>query len=316
MSDITPIQGPLGPKDDAAKKDPKKIGTPEKFKETYRIQAIGETDAGPQKKRKRKEESEEDSLAEAISPLTPSSPKSLTASPYEVQPASKKISSVEGPQPAASAAPTSYSQSYATSSGPMATEESMTVSISSTPLSSTPSSSTSTPSAAPSSGSIPLSEDDYTLDTFSEDYFSFTPAPTYPQTQQTTSYPETYTYENTSSEEQTTPPSAQTNPAPVSAKKKIPLPLEKNANPLNSSTEAIPSSAEEAASGSPWTAKKKGSQDPKPSQVAIDQQTETSSPLQMQSSSPPITAPPKESSAEELGLSWEGDVQPSSALSS
>jgi hypothetical protein len=90
MADVNPIQGPIAPKEDPNKRDVKKIGTPEKFKESYRVQAIKESDAEQQKKRKRREETENENLSVQIQgPLSSAPSENVEPSPFAIQPPSK-----------------------------------------------------------------------------------------------------------------------------------------------------------------------------------------------------------------------------------
>lgn len=105
MADVNPIQGPMGPKEDPHKRDLKKMGTPEKFKETYRVQAIGEADAEAKKKRKRQEEAPETGTG-LDGEVQPTTKQSLEPSPFEVQKPESKVSAAS---PSTSAEPPSGS---------------------------------------------------------------------------------------------------------------------------------------------------------------------------------------------------------------
>ena len=117
MADINPIQGPMGPKEDPHKRDLKKMGTPEKFKETYRVQAIGEADAEAKKKRKRQEEETETGPAPDAA-IQPTTKQPLEPSPFEVQKPGSKVSAAS---PSSSAEPPSGSY-YMPSAAPSEAE--------------------------------------------------------------------------------------------------------------------------------------------------------------------------------------------------
>ena len=97
MQDINPIQGPIRPQDEQSKKSKTPAGAPDKFKEIYRVQAVDSTDEEKKKKRKRPEEEVEDLPPPTTQPLQTSS-SNLEASPYAVQPPSKKAAAIQGPK--------------------------------------------------------------------------------------------------------------------------------------------------------------------------------------------------------------------------
>lgn len=95
MPEINPIEGPIGPKEDPHKRD-QKVGSPEKFKEHYRVEAVDGTDTEDQAKKKKKknpgiDDDDEDKLDGIAAPTnTPNT--NLASSPFEVQPPEKKVS--------------------------------------------------------------------------------------------------------------------------------------------------------------------------------------------------------------------------------
>jgi len=95
MPDINPIEGPIGPKEDPHKRD-QKIGSPEKFKDHYRVEAVDGTDTEDQAKKKKKknpglDDDDDDKLEGIVAPTnTPNT--NLASSPFEVQPPEKKVS--------------------------------------------------------------------------------------------------------------------------------------------------------------------------------------------------------------------------------
>ena len=93
MAEISPIQGAFDPKNDPDKRDLKKIGTPEKFKETYRVQAVDSTDTESKGKKKKKQQPGEDENPNEglVTPLKPITGGSLEDSPFAVQAPSKKV---------------------------------------------------------------------------------------------------------------------------------------------------------------------------------------------------------------------------------
>ncbi len=121
MADVNPIQGPIAPKEDPNKRDIKKVGTPEKFKESYRVQALKESDAEQQKKRKRREETENENLSVQIQgPLTNAPSENVEPSPFAIQPPSRP-SAATSSETTPSVTP-SLGNSY-TPSGPEVGEE-------------------------------------------------------------------------------------------------------------------------------------------------------------------------------------------------
>lgn len=112
MADINPIQGPLPPKEDPNKRDLKKIGTPEKFKETYRVQAIKESDAESKKKRKRQGEQQEDdaNLAQPQAQIQLSASQKTDDSPLAIRPTQRKLMGSQ--EPLSAAEPKTLGSSY------------------------------------------------------------------------------------------------------------------------------------------------------------------------------------------------------------
>ena len=99
MADINPVEPPEKTKDFSLKKQDPKVDE-EKFKKTYRVQSVEESDEKQKKKQKHSQESASDAEAAAAAGLLgqPQLPHhaQIEPSPYSVQPPSSKTSSVGG----------------------------------------------------------------------------------------------------------------------------------------------------------------------------------------------------------------------------
>lgn len=324
MPNINPIEGPIGPKEDSQKRE-QKIGTPEKFKEQYRIQAVEGTDteAETKKKRKKSQADADDEETEGIIAPTPTTGP-LAPSPLEVQSPGKKVSSSIAADTGQTSVP--YDKSY-TPSGPSFTslgdegdtDDSFTSNLPNAP---TPAPSTSdttttqqpvtTQQAQTPNQGMNFSEEDFITQQQTPSTTSDQNYPTAPSTTTTTP-----TGQTSSSLPTSTIPS-QATPVPAVGKAlsskeaktggKAPGPVSAEKGKA-ASAPALPSTTPSE------KLQPTGPQAPSP-QALEQKQAQTPQPAPGQVVAPPPTPKTKELTPEEAGISWEDELPPVAGLTS
>lgn len=148
MADINPVEPPEKIKDVSLKKQDPKVDE-EKFKKTYRIQSVEESDEKQKKKQKHSQESASDAEAAAAAgllgqPQLPHHPQ-IEPSPYSIKPPSSKTGSVGGVTSGKHSPHTGKSYS------PVGSSEQATSAPMNLPTTTSPSPPKSTPTPPPSS---------------------------------------------------------------------------------------------------------------------------------------------------------------------
>lgn len=308
MTDVQPVQGPIGP--EQHRREQKKLGTPEEFKKTYRVQAVDDADAEAQsKKKKQKQGADEEDVEQATQGVPPPAAP-LSASPFEVQKPEKKVSGAAPSETPQTAAP--YDKSYAPSSSFTAfgDEEDTEDFTSDLPSAPTPSSPVAQSTPSPLLSSTPA-EEEVSYD--EDDLYTQAPQPSQPQTssaqvpspqQNTPSSPPPSTPETAP----VAPPAKTSEPSPAGGAlaKQAGAAVAKGKKPPQASPLSTPSKEKLASTET------KPLPPPQPSDP--EQRVKPGAP----GAAPPAPVPPKtkEASPEETGLSWHEELPAVSALSS
>lgn len=338
MADIQPIQGPIGPEHQQHRREQKKLGTPEEFKKTYRVQAVDDTDAEAQSKKKRQkqgaEEEDANQAEEAAAPTTPTPP---STSPFEIQKPEKKAPGIGAAETPQTSVP--YDKSYTPSGSftALGDEEDTDDFISNLPNAPTPSTpSTQQVVSQPPQNAPPASTPTEEGMTYSEGDF-YTQPPQSSQSQ-TSSSQATPSQQSTTPSSTTTPPSSAPTPAAppgkVTGPSKDTGALAKQAGAVTEK-EKKPSQITPVAKQTSATVEK----EKKPSQTAPSSTTSKEKPAASEAkpivppkptdteqlvkpgapgATPPAPPQPKakEISPEESSLSWHEELPAVSALSS
>jgi len=209
MADFNPVQRPVPHEDDSHKKDKKTVASPEKFKESYRVQEVKPTGEEEKKKRKRSDEAQMEAQAEGlVNPQQVPLQTNLSPSPYSVQPPTKRVGSVQSTSAPQQSAPlgSSYSPTAQSVGAPTSTPiPDTTPTAHTTPTQAPPPAATPAPTATPApyvAQPTPQPTSYEEVEPAGQDYFQPTVIPS-PSQPITTSQPTSAETEQTDESQQT-----------------------------------------------------------------------------------------------------------------